>query len=230
LFKTIKEDLAALKPSSPLAKALKLKGARRDGNRYGLVEKGQLIPETVKHKGLAIGRFEVTRAQYAQFDKEYKVHPGTENYPANGTAFEQAQAYCVWLSKLTGQTYRLPNADEAKILYDETSAAENTLDYWAGYTVNPEDAARLREEIKGLGGSAPLLKEVGSFKGAGKEDLVFDLGGNVAEWVVAKDGKGKIMGGSADMPADVKSARRQHAPEYVGFRVVKEQPAPNDKP
>ena len=38
-----------------------------------------------------------------------------------------------------------------------------------------------------------LLKEVGSLAGAGKagEELVFDLGGNAAEWAVAKDGSGK---------------------------------------
>jgi dipeptidyl aminopeptidase/acylaminoacyl peptidase len=221
LFKTTKPELAALKPDSPLAKALKLKGARRNAGRYGIVEKGVLVPETVKHQGLLIGRFEVTRAQYAQFDKAYKVAPGSENYPANGITFEQAQAYCAWLSKQTGQAYRLPNASEAKLLYDKSSAAENTLDYWAGYAVNPEDAARLRDQIKELGGAAPLLKEVGSFKGVGKEDFVFDLGGNVAEWVVAKDGKGKAMGGSADLPVDGKLGRRQPAPEYIGLRVVK---------
>jgi formylglycine-generating enzyme required for sulfatase activity len=50
--------------------------------------------------------------------------------------------------------------------------------------------------------------------------LIFDLGGNVAEWVLTPDGKGKVIGGSADQPAD---ARASHAPneEYVGFRVVR---------
>ena len=64
--------------------------------------------------------------------------------------------------------------------------AENTLDYWAGYAVNPDDAMRLEEKLKQLRGRAPLLKDVGSFKGAGTDEMVFDLGGNVAEWVVAK--------------------------------------------
>jgi hypothetical protein len=69
-------------------------------------------------------------------------------------------------------------------------------------------------------GRAPLLKEVGSFKGVG-ENLIFDLGGNVAEWVIAKDGKGIAMGGSADLPGDSKQKIRKPAPEYTGFRVVK---------
>ena len=49
---------------------------------------------------------------------------------------------------------------------------------------------------------------------------MFDLGGNVAEWVVLKDGKGKPYGGSADAPADARLAARQPGPGYIGFRVI----------
>jgi hypothetical protein len=63
---------------------------------------------------------------------------------------------------------------------------------------------------------------VGSFPGQGKEDeeLIFDLGGNVAEWVLAADGKGKTIGGSADQPVD---PRASHDPSstYIGMRVVR---------
>jgi len=38
--------------------------------------------------------------------------------------------------------------------------------------------------------------------------------------VLTRDGKGKVMGGSADCPADPK-ANCAAAPEYVGFRVVR---------
>ncbi len=79
----------------------------------------------------------------------------------------------------------------------------------------------IEEKLRELGGRAPLLKEVGSFKGSGADEMVFDLGGNVAEWVVAKDGSGRAMGGSADTPADAKLRARKPAPEYTGFRVVK---------
>jgi hypothetical protein len=51
--------------------------------------------------------------------------------------------------------------------------------------------------------------------------LVFDLGGNVAEWVVGKDGKGTLRGGSADTAADPKGRKAEAAPEYRGFRVVR---------
>ena len=110
---------------------------------------------------------------------------------------------------------------ELEPIYKTAKENENTLDYWAGYSVNPDDAARLAEKIKVLGSAAPLLKEVGSFKGRGEDELVFDLGGNVAEWVMDKDGQGKPLGRSADRPADQKARDLAPAPAYVGFRVVK---------
>ncbi len=165
-----------------------------------------LIPEVVKRGDLEIGRYEVTRAQFAAFDKNYKVEPGTENYPATGITLEQAKAYADWLSKLTGQTWRVPDEKEVAALH-ASKDGENTLDYWAGYAPNPDDTNRLREKVKELGGNAPLLKPAGSFPGQGqeKEELIFDLGGNAAEWVLTPDGKGKAIGGSADCPADARS-------------------------
>jgi dipeptidyl aminopeptidase/acylaminoacyl peptidase len=224
-FKTTGAENEALKVGSPLDEALKARHVARAGGDYGTAyaSKGKsvLIPEAVKRGDQEMGRFEVTRAQFAAFDKNYRVEPGTENYPANGVTFEQAKAYTEWLSKLTGQTWRLPMEKETAGWYDKKDG-ENTLDYWAGYAPNPDDANQLRQKVKELNGSAPLLKPAGSFAGSGKEgeELVFDLGGNVAEWVVAADGKGKAMGGSADCPADARSVC-DAAPEYVGFRVVR---------
>src|SRR5262249_3097574 len=154
LFKTAKDDLFAYKPDSPLARALKLKSARREGSRYGLSSNGALIPETVAYEGHEIGRFEVTRAQFAEFQRDYPGTTGQENHPANRISFEQAKAYCDWLSKKTGQVYRLPNEDEVASLYEKTDAGENTLDYWAGHAVNPEDAQALRDKLQSLGGDA----------------------------------------------------------------------------
>jgi hypothetical protein len=95
---------------------------------------------------------------------------------------------------------------------------KNTLDHWAGYAINPEDRLKLEPTIKGLGGRAPLLKEVGSFHSADAKTAIFDLGGNVAEWA-DDNGKGRPLGGSADVPAGERG-QRTPAPEYIGFRVV----------
>jgi dipeptidyl aminopeptidase/acylaminoacyl peptidase len=237
LFKTTPPENEALKKGSPLEVALKRASVQKSGASYGVVfhppatpenpAQDVLIPETVKRGAIEIGRFEITRAQFAVFQKDYKLESGTENYPANGITLEQAQAYCKWLSELTGETYRLPNEGESAEFYKPRSG-ENTLDYWAGYALNPEDAQRLEAKIKELSGDAPLLREVGNFAAAGDqgEELVFDLGGNVAEWVIAGDGSGKTLGGSADRPADVKAQYHAADPAYTGFRVVHIAPPP----
>jgi hypothetical protein len=211
-----------LKEDSPLAVALKLIGARADGIRYGLLKHGKLIPETVSHASVQIGRFEVTRAQFREFDDGCLVENGHDNFPVNEVTFKQATAYCQWLSKITGEDYRLPNASESDSFYGKLSGSENTLDYWAGGSVNPDDAEKLRTQIHKLPGPAPLLKEVGSFKPSFSDPPVFDLGGNVAEWTVTSDGVGKVMGASADSAADQKEFTGQTSPEYIGFRVVKD--------
>lgn len=224
-FKTTKPENEALKEGSPLETALRAKNIARTGTNYGSVfsvkGKSIAIPEVVKRDDLEIGRFEVTRAQFTEFDKNYKFDAGTENYPANGVSFEQAKAYAAWLSKTTGQAWRIPNENEILRFY-ERKDGENTLDYWAGYSLNPEDAARVAKKSAELSGNAPLLKPVGSFIGQGKnsEELIFDLGGNVAEWALTSDGKGKAIGGSADCPTDAKT-NCTPAPEYIGFRVVR---------
>lgn len=240
LFRANPPENEALKKGSPLDFALRRRSIQRLGTDYGLAfhppaipenpPPPTLIPEAVLHGGIEIGRFEITRAQFAAFDKSYSFDPGTENFPASGVTFDQARAYCKWLSDLTGETYRLPTEKEAASLY-KTRPNENTLDYWASYAVNPDDAMKLDSEVKQLGAGAPLLREAGSFppdvddpaNDAG--ELVFDLDGNVAEWVVASDGAGKTMGGSADRPADPK-ARLAADPAYTGFRVVHIPPPP----
>jgi formylglycine-generating enzyme required for sulfatase activity len=218
LFNNYKPDNLALKDESPLAQALALKKAARQGRLYGETKNGFLVPETVEYKDLRIGRFEVTRAQFALFDKSYTFEPGTENLPAGGISFEQAKAYCLWLTKATGQPFRLGTLKEMEPIYDGADNPENTLDFWAGYSINPEDRVKLQESLKDLGGRAPLLKEVGSFRAIDAKTPVFDLGGNVAEWADDR-GKGKALGGSADVAIGERH-HRTPAAEYIGLRVV----------
>ncbi len=222
-FKTSKEENKSLRADSPLAMVLKQAAFKKAGLFFGESINGKLAPETVKYGSLKfeIGRFEVTRAQFVAFDPAYKFEPGTENHPANNISFRQATEYCEWLSRQTGRQYRLAAAEDVQELYALAGAGENTLDYWAGYQVNPDDAERLQAKLREIGGPAPLLKQVGSFKPLG-DDPIFDIGGNVAEWVIGKNGAGVITGGSADQPFDEKRAGRTPAPAYIGFRVVKQ--------
>lgn len=218
LFKRSSED-SLLKSSAPLAMALKARDFAHSGRLYGQLVKGVLVPEIVKYGKLEVGRFEVTRAQFAAFDKSYVIESGTENFPANKVTYERALAYCKWLSGILGESVSLPNASDVAALYDEGSDLENTLDYWAGFKINPEDEIRIRQKAGQLGGDSPLLKEVGSLHGVG-DGSVFDLGGNVAEWVTGANG-GTVAGASADKAADKKNAARTGNPGYIGFRVIR---------
>jgi dipeptidyl aminopeptidase/acylaminoacyl peptidase len=245
-FKTAKPESDAIRKDSPLGLATALSHAKKYSTgaygdtvylKIGSFSQGVMTPETVRRGDLDIARFEVTQAQFAQFQTltcmvkmkqvdrkcaafELRVDTA-RNFPQAGTTLEDAKAYVAWISQLTNQVWRLPYEDEVKDLYASRDN-ENTLDYWAGYAPNPEDAAKLRVKAKELKGTAPLLKEVGSFAGNGNEgeEPIYDLGGNVAEWVLTRDGKGKVIGGSADCPADPK-ANCTAAPEYFGFRVVR---------
>jgi hypothetical protein len=219
-----------LKEGSPLSEALARQGFARVGDLYGRQVKKTLVPETVSWEGLRVSRFEVTRAQYAAFDPEYEFPAGTGNHPASGISFDQARSYAAWLATTTGEAWRLPGVEEARLLYepnapskdvdDDATAEENTLDRWAGYPPNPEDAARLREKASALGGMAPFLTEVGRFQGRGEGEKVYDLGGNVAEWTVGADDTGVLAGGSADQPEGATGPSAKASEAYRGFRVV----------
>ena len=198
---------SVVKAGSPLGDALERAGFSRSGGLYGRRAKKSrpLVPEAVEYSGLRVGRFEVTRAQFAAFENKYPVPAGTGNHPASGITFEQARAYAAWLSTKTSTVWRLPNAAEAALLYEVPASNarrdENTLDRWAGYAPNPEDGTRLREAAAALGGDAPLLSEVGRFGGQGEGDRIFDLGGNVAEWTSGPDGTGLLAGGQRRSPS-----------------------------
>jgi len=208
----------ALKKGSPLETAIKMQGVSREGRLYGKKYKGYLIPEVVKMEDFYLGRFEVTRAQWAAFDKKYRYEPDTENYPASGISFEEARRYVRWLSELTGKKYRLPKTSEAESLAKMAGKSEITLDYWAGYSLNPDDAELLLRKIKELKGAAPLLLPVDRSL-TREEEMVFGLGGNAAEWAEDGKGRGKAVGPNAMTPLDPRSPWRPPALEYTGLRI-----------
>ena len=216
LFNRHEPKNESLKKGSPLDLLEKGQTFARHQGLFGVLEKGLLIPEVVEYAERRIGRFEVTRAQWAAFNKSYQYEPGTGNYPITGISYDDAKKYTELLSLITAKTYRLPSGEEIDKLYKTPSG--NTLDYWAGYKVNPDDFANLKEILDKYKDDPVLLKPVGYFPAKDKEKLVFDLGGNAAEWVT-KDGKGRVAGGSAVIPEDTRSMPTPPL-SYVGFRVV----------
>lgn len=219
LFERKSDDRSWLNADSPLKALLQKSTVARADGRYGIEHEGILIPEVVDYAGMKLGRFEVTRAQYQQFDSSYPVAAGEENLPASGLSFKQASEYARWLAGLTAQPFRLPTAGEADVIsgsLDESTG--NTLAYWAGYAPNPEDQSQIKLALTDTGIPAPLLKTVGSFAGQGKNP-VFDLDGNAAEWVSEGTG-GKAHGPSADRATDSRNSETTASVPYRGLRIL----------
>ncbi|NGP76123.1 prolyl oligopeptidase family serine peptidase [Balneolaceae bacterium YR4-1] len=222
LFGTYEPENEAFKEESPLAEILKKDKIQMNEGLYGMVAGGSLIPETnrIKEDSIAIGRFEVTNAQFAAYDQNHSYPAVRANYPATGITVEDAIAYTEWLSSLTGNTYRLPNSDEATSLHKQakkTAANENTLNYWAGYEITIDEVPELREKMGELQHS--LLKESGSYKGTKLgEALIYDLGGNASEY----QEDGSSYGYSAVSYVDERGEVKEAPLSYTGFRVIME--------
>ena len=210
----------AFKEDSPLAEVFKIEKAKitKDG-LFGELKNGILVPETllIKKDSTAIGRFEVTNAQFKAFKSTYKFDAGLDNYPAVIDR-KEAEAYVSWLSKSTGSIYRLPNEKEAKKLHKKAhkvGGKELTLNYWAGYDITKAEVEKLQEKVKDL--KTTLLKKVGKKKSTKIGDaIVYDLGGNVAEYY-----SNGVYGYSAYDFYDVNNDAMIKS-KYVGLRVIKE--------
>ncbi len=207
------------KENSPLAELFKIQKAKSVDGFFGEMTNGVLIPETlsIKKDSTYIGRFEVTNAQFKTYKSSFTYEAGIDNYPVEVT-LQEAKAYVKWLSKKTGETYRLPNANEAKSLHKQAhkiGGKELTLNYWAGYNITKAEVPMLNKKIKEL--NTILYKKVGKKKSTKVGDaVVYDLGGNIAEYY-----DGGIYGYSAYDFYDANDDSMIKS-EHVGIRVIRE--------
>lgn len=225
LFEKEDERNESLKPESPLATQILLSKSKNDNGVFGTMAGGSLIPETVElgEDTIAVGRFEVTVAQYNTY-KKGDYAPADANKPVTGLSESDIDGYLSWLSQLSGATHRLPNAEEAKKLHElgrKEAKGQNNLNYWAGYELTASDVASLERELDKVGES--LMKDVGSHPAIKvKEDLmIFDLGGNAAE-AYLKGGALSSYDYSAYDFVDPFDNTSDTKLENTGFRVVKE--------
>lgn len=208
-----------IKENSPLAALIKIEEAKIIDGFFGEIVNGVLIPETllIKKDSTSIGRFEVTNAQFKAFKQSFNYEAGIDNYPAE-VSMKEAKAYVKWLSKKTGETYRLPNTQEAKNLHKQAhkvGSKELTLNYWAGYDISKAEASLLKEKLKKL--KTILYKKVGKRKPTKVGDaVVYDLGGNVAEYY-----EGGVYGYSSYDFYDANDDRMINS-KHVGIRVIKQ--------
>lgn len=165
-------------------------------------------------KAFEIDKFEVTNAQFKEFDKEHTIPAGKENNPATEVTYFDAEAYC----KAAGK--RLPTSAEWE---KAARGADGRTFPWG----NKADPAKANVVESGKTASVP----VGNYKDGVSPYGVMDMSGNVWEWVDAYADSEKqyrvLMGGSFfdDMNNSTVYSRLRSIPddshEYYGFRCAK---------
>ncbi|MHC4575410.1 MAG: SUMF1/EgtB/PvdO family nonheme iron enzyme, partial [Planctomycetota bacterium] len=189
-------------------------------------------------QGFYMSKYEVTNAQYEQFDPDHALvdHRGFSHEPDEAVIFvswEHANAFCDWLSQQEGQPYRLPTEAE----WEFACRAGTTTRYHTGDTL-PAEYQKNPGETEG---PEPVPLYVGETPT--NPWGLCDMHGNVEEWcydwygpydandqndpVGRVDGRFKVSrGGSHSTTVDyLRSANRMGTlPEdkhwLIGFRVV----------
>ncbi len=196
----------------------------------------------VNLKAYAIGRYEITFAQYDLFceqtrcDKPDDQEWGRGQYPVMNVSWVEAAAYAAWLADKTGKPYRLPSDAEWEFAHRSGSTAR----YWWG-----DGLVAAQANCEGCGSlwDGDQTAPVGRF--SPNPAGLYDTAGNVFEWVadcyhdrfseapadgspVEKPGCGKrvIRGGAWSFPAkEIRSANRwrdfpNRRSDDTGFRVA----------
>lgn len=184
----------------------------------------------------------VTNAQYAAFilatrSEEYPEFMSNPEYnkanqPVIGVSFDDANEYAKWLSEQTGDTYRLPTAEEWE---KAARAGEQVIYPWGNDVPSKKKNANYNKNGKFKGPSP-----VGAYEEGNNAWGLKDMSGNVWEWTSSEfvtegaepseEGVSSrvVKGGSwMDGPVDLrisnfKTVETTEKSNEVGFRLVKE--------
>ena len=173
-------------------------------------------------KRIAMGRYEVTFADYDRFaNATGRTKPGDSGWgrgsrPVINVSQEDAQDYATWLSTQTGKTYRLPSEAE----WEYAARAGTRTRYSWGDEIGPS-----RANCDGCGSAwdDTQTAPVGSF--AANAFGLFDMHGNVWEWVedcyvntyngAPTDGSARTTGCGATTRAVVRGGSWFALPQYL---------------
>jgi formylglycine-generating enzyme required for sulfatase activity len=163
------------------------------GYEKGEIDEGPI--HTVELSGFEIGKYEITNHQFSIFVRATRYRTiahqdnsltwedfagrGRNNHPAIMITWEDAMEYCNWLSKMTGETYRLPT--EAEWEYAARGGMEERSYPWgddfdlkkANCLIGDFGVDFFRSAVKSI-------TQVGSFEPNGYG--LYDVIGNVSEW------------------------------------------------
>ena len=134
----------------------------------------------------AMSKFEITFAQYDHFaTATNRSLPndngwGRDERPVINVSWDDAQAYVNWLSKTTGNTYRLPNEAE----WEYAARGNTTSSYWWGNEAKDAPTrANCRFGCKSFLSALFSYKTVAVGTYPANDFGLHDTAGNVAEWV-----------------------------------------------
>lgn len=175
-----------------------------------------------------LGAHEVTVGQFHEFVTETRRgsqrwdDPGLvdENQPVVDVSWDDARAFCAWLSAREGVTYRLPTELE----WERACRAGCGRECRSGEAAGLEAIAWFRNNSEGR------VHEVGTRRPDGLG--LHDMHGNVGEWCLGTcegaEGRRPLRGGCRLSPADEMRAESRQCAEAtrrdpgVGFRVCRE--------
>jgi formylglycine-generating enzyme required for sulfatase activity len=197
---------------------------------------------SIKMKAYAMGRYEVTVADYRAFLQAtgrsvaaLKDKDGT--LPVSGISWINAQQYAKWLTQQTGHKYRLPSEAE----WEYAARAQTDTVYWWGNEINTAKANCFDCKSDFDGKLAPVGKFKANLYG------LYDMAGNVMEWTqdcANKDYNGApqdasawtrgdcqsrmVRGGAYNTPSDSLRTRKRNSfamdaeLDNIGLRLVRE--------
>jgi formylglycine-generating enzyme required for sulfatase activity len=162
-------------------------GTFRMGDIQGGGDSDEQPVHSVSVDAFAMGRYEVTFAEYDQFaDAMGREKPDDEgwgrgNRPVIYVSWYDATAYAEWLSIQTGQQYRLPT--EAEWEYAARAGTE-TKYWWGNWWVNEIGSNQANCSNSSCGESFEYTAPVGSF--VANPYGLYDTAGNVWEWTCSE--------------------------------------------
>jgi formylglycine-generating enzyme required for sulfatase activity len=136
-----------------------------------------------------IGKYPVTNEQYAAFVKATRrtvpqhwnngqIPVGKEGHPVVNVTWQDAGAFCLWLSQASGKPLRLPTEAE----WEKTARGRDGRIY-------PWGDKPPAKELGNLGGSVDATTPVGQYPAGASPCGALDMAGNVWEWTSSLWGK-----------------------------------------
>lgn len=187
-------------------------------------------------KDFYIGYYEVSNVEFNEFLKAHgrtitTSKWSTEFQPAVNLSWKDANDYAQWLSRLTGQNYRLPTQDE----WEYAARASSELKYYWGDrdTSHRKDAWRkdYPDNAHNFSWMQTNAQDITHTVGSKKPNPwgIYDILGNASEWCVSDDKLKPVRGGSWSSTAEelaishVSMHESNFKDNTIGFRLVLDQ-------